>query len=132
MFRSVFCWFFPSGQGKPRFHLSLALQAKPAPWSGCARHPVLSRVSARRFSHVFGVQAILDARALCPASTLADLYDPLTIPAEWRWWVALWANRSFLLYHRQYEKARCARYQRLGCCVTQPPWRIVRCTASDA
>jgi hypothetical protein len=29
-------------------------------------------------------QAILDARALYPNSTLADLYDPLTMPAELR------------------------------------------------
>ncbi len=27
-------------------------------------------------------QAVLDARALFPDSTLADLYDPLTMPAE--------------------------------------------------
>ncbi|MBQ9275402.1 MAG: methylase [Succinivibrio sp.] len=29
-------------------------------------------------------QAILDARALYPKSTLADLYDPLTMPPELR------------------------------------------------
>ena len=30
------------------------------------------------------VQAILDARALYPESSLADLYDPLTMPPELR------------------------------------------------
>lgn len=37
---------------------------------------------AQRIAVELGAKAILDARAIYPAATLADLYDPLTMPVE--------------------------------------------------
>ncbi|VDY03782.1 protein of unknown function [Thiomonas sp. Bio17B3] len=48
---TVFSW----GQGKPRFHLALALQAKPALGQAAPDTQFAPR-SALRFSHVFGVR----------------------------------------------------------------------------
>ena len=48
----------------------------------CMNHKRLAIVGGVAGGASAAAQAVLDARAQYPTSTLADLYDPLTMPAE--------------------------------------------------
>jgi hypothetical protein len=56
------------------------------PWPDCALSPGPSPASGRGEKMWAAIeaaaQAVLDARARFPSATLADLYDPLTMPPE--------------------------------------------------
>ncbi|MDD2536692.1 MAG: class I SAM-dependent DNA methyltransferase, partial [Macromonas bipunctata] len=67
----------------------------PFPWPGSAGRPL---TAAQRRAIASAAQAVLDARARFPASSLADLYDPLAMPAE------------LLKAHQQLDKAVDAAY----------------------
>jgi hypothetical protein len=76
----------PSPAGDEKAGESAAREAQPGlstvAASTCDPHPKsLSRLRARDLIEA-AAQAILDARALYPESSLADLYDPLSMPPE--------------------------------------------------
>jgi hypothetical protein len=64
------------GRLESRYRYSIGLVYNPFPW------PVLSSAAKTALSQL--AQAILDARANHPDSTLADLYDPAAMPADLR------------------------------------------------
>ena len=64
------------GRLESRYRYSASIVYNNFPWP--------EPTDAQRHAIEAAGQAILDARALYPASTLADLYDPLTMPAELR------------------------------------------------
>lgn len=49
----------------------------PFPWPGCAGEALSDK---QRTAIETAAQGVLDARAAFPGSSLADLYDPLTMP----------------------------------------------------
>jgi len=64
------------GRLKSDYRYSASIVYNNFPWPVCTE--------AQRTAIEAAGQAILDARALYPDATLADLYDPLTMPAELR------------------------------------------------
>lgn len=52
------------------------------PWPGCGADGAGEPEPEQRDEIEHTAQGILDARALYPNSSLADLYDPLTMPPE--------------------------------------------------
>ncbi len=67
---------FIGGRLKSDYRYSIGLVYNPFPW------PDLDPAKKEKLTKLG--QAILDARELHPQSTLADLYDPLTMPANLR------------------------------------------------
>ena len=61
------------GRMKSDYRYSAGLVYNNYPWPEAA-------TAAQRSAVKKAAQAVLDARAAYPASTLADLYDPLTMP----------------------------------------------------
>ena len=64
-----------AGRLESRFRYSNSLVYNNFPWPPNVTEPQRSKVEQL-------AQAVLDARALFPGSTLADLYDPLLMPPE--------------------------------------------------
>jgi hypothetical protein len=64
------------GRLESRYRYSIGLVYNPFPW------PVLSPAAETQITKL--AQAVLDARANYPNSTLADLYDPAAMPADLR------------------------------------------------
>ena len=67
---------FIGGRLKSDYRYSIGLVYNPFPW------PDLDAAKKEKLTKLG--QTILDARELHPQSTLADLYDPLTMPANLR------------------------------------------------
>ena len=64
------------GRLESRYRYSIGLVYNPFPW------PVLTSDTETQIAE--RAQAVLDARASYPTSTLADLYDPAAMPADLR------------------------------------------------
>jgi len=67
---------FIGGRLESRYRYSIGLVYNPFPW------PILTSDAQTQIARL--VQAVLDARANYPNSTLADLYDPAAMPADLR------------------------------------------------
>lgn len=67
------------GRIKSDFRLSAAIVYNNFPWPGFAGEPLSDK---QREAIEAAAQAVLDARAQFPGSSLADLYDPLSMPPE--------------------------------------------------
>ena len=67
---------FHRGALKSRFQYSIGIVYNSFPW------PEVSETQKSKIREL--AQAVLDARAKFPDATLADLYDPDTMPAELR------------------------------------------------
>lgn len=63
------------GRLESRYRYSNRLVYNNYPWPTNATDPQIARIRER-------AQGVLDARSKFPDSTLADLYDPLTMPPE--------------------------------------------------
>jgi len=63
-----------AGRLESRYQYSGSMVYNTFPWPAAVKHKQRATVEA-------AAQAVLDARAQYPISTLADLYDPLTMPA---------------------------------------------------
>lgn len=70
------------GRLESRYRYSAAIVYNNFPWPAAVieRHPSAAQSACRRAIEG-ATQAVLQARAQFPGSTLADLYDPLTMPA---------------------------------------------------
>jgi hypothetical protein len=79
-----------AGRLKSDIRYSVKMTYNTFPWPGSADRPL---TAAQRRAIASAAQAVLDARARFPASSLADLYDPLAMPAE------------LLKAHQQLDKA---------------------------
>jgi hypothetical protein len=64
---------YTCGRLKSDFRYSAAIVYNTFPWPEAPSDAQRAAVEA-------AAQALLDARAQCPGETLADLYDPLTMP----------------------------------------------------
>jgi hypothetical protein len=67
---------FIGGRLESRYRYSIGLVYNPFPW------PILTSDTQTQIAKL--AQAVLDARANYPNSTLADLYDPAAMPADLR------------------------------------------------
>ena len=75
--RAHMSWLrYIGGRLESRYRYSIGIVYNPFPW------PDLDDAKKERLNKLG--QAILDARAAYPQSTLADLYDPRTMPADLR------------------------------------------------
>jgi hypothetical protein len=68
---------FTCGRLKSDYRYSKDIVYNNFPWPGCTGE---SLTEAQRSAIEAAAQAVLDARAQFPGATLADLYDPLTMP----------------------------------------------------
>ncbi|WP_371132944.1 type IIL restriction-modification enzyme MmeI [Hydrogenophaga sp.] len=68
-----------SGRLKSDFQYSISIVYNNYPWPGFAGEPLSDK---QREAIEAAAQAVLDARAQFPGSSLADLYDPLSMPPE--------------------------------------------------
>jgi hypothetical protein len=68
---------FTCGRLKSDYRYSKDIVYNNFPWPGCTGE---SLAEAQRSAIEAAAQAVLDARAQFPGATLADLYDPLTMP----------------------------------------------------
>lgn len=74
------------GRMKSDFRYSAGIVYNNFPWpdllEDTPQRPAPAPVHKRRLAIAAAAQAVLDARAQFPDSTLADLYDPLTMPVQ--------------------------------------------------
>ncbi len=70
---------YTCGRIKSDFRLSAAIVYNNFPWPGFAGEPLTDK---QRETIEAAAQTVLDARARFPGSSLADLYDPLSMPPE--------------------------------------------------
>jgi hypothetical protein len=68
---------YTCGRLESRFQYSVFIVYNNFPWPGAGEVPERERVQVES-----AARGVLDARAKFPMSSLADLYDPLTMPAE--------------------------------------------------
>jgi hypothetical protein len=68
---------FTCGRIKSDFRYSNSIVYNNFPWPGFAGEPLSDK---HKSAIEQSAQAVLDARAAFPTSSLADLYDPLTMP----------------------------------------------------
>ena len=68
------------GRLKSDYRYSKDIVYNNYPWPTFKEKPAKVQVSTAQAAIKFAAQAVLDARALFPGSSLADLYDPLTMP----------------------------------------------------
>jgi hypothetical protein len=68
---------FTCGRLKSDYRYSKDIVYNNFPWPGCAGEAL---TEAQRSAIEAAAQAVLDTRAQFPGATLADLYDPLTMP----------------------------------------------------
>ncbi|MBQ6955871.1 MAG: methylase [Bacteroidales bacterium] len=72
------------GRLEMRYRYSNDIVYNNFPWPGSTGEPPVPQASGLCSRIEQTAQAILDARALYPDSSLADLYDELTMPVELR------------------------------------------------
>ena len=74
------------GRLESRYRYSVGIVYNNFPWPEIPPSPPLAKGGSAQRGGIFAIesaaQAVLDARALFPNSTLADLYDPLAMPPE--------------------------------------------------
>lgn len=77
---------YTTGRLKSDIQYSVSIVYNNFPWpdlpEDTPQQPAPAPVHKRRLAIAAAAQAVLDARAQFPDSTLADLYDPLTMPAQ--------------------------------------------------
>jgi hypothetical protein len=69
---------YTCGRIKSDFRLSAAIVYNNFPWPGCTGEAL---TEAQRSAIETAAQSVLDTRTQFPGDTLADLYDPLTMPS---------------------------------------------------
>jgi hypothetical protein len=87
------------GRLESRYSYSNTIVYNNYPWPGCAGEPLSDK---HRTAIEQAAQCVLDARAQFPSSSLADLYDPLTMPP------------ALLKAHQKLDTAVDAAYQPSG------------------
>ncbi len=90
---------FTCGRLESRFRYSNTIVYNNFPWPGFAGEPLSDK---NKSAIEQAAQAVLDARAAFPTSSLADLYDPLTMPP------------ALLKAHQKLDTAVDAAYQPSG------------------
>lgn len=74
------------GRLESRYRYSVGIVYNNFPWPEIPPSPPLAKGGGAQRGGISAIetaaQAVLDARAQFPGSTLADLYDPLTMPPE--------------------------------------------------
>jgi N-6 DNA Methylase len=71
---------YTSGKLKSDYRYSAGIVYNNYPWPTFKEKPAKVQVSTAQAAIESAAQAVLDARAQFPGSSLADLYDPLTMP----------------------------------------------------
>lgn len=71
------------GRLESRYRYSASIVYNNFPWPHCtAAEADIPAAAKHRAAIEIAAQGVLDARAAHPGATLADLYDPLTMPAN--------------------------------------------------